>query len=107
MQAIYTGHGHDVEWYDIEKGTWTSLPKAWMYHFRPSMWLDQYNRNLLFMSSFYESNGLEYVDLRECNKWNIVKIKGLEANPLSNMFGINSNVDYTYSTCFLNPHFSS
>ena len=51
------------------------------------MWNDKYNPDLLFVGSFSGQNGLEYIDLREGKRWNIVKIED-KTHSFSNMFGI-------------------
>ena len=73
---IYVGGGYgtrawdEVEFLDLEKDVWTSLPNTNEQHdMYPLLWLED-NNNLLHIMSI-SSNCIEYIDLREGKKWSI------------------------------------
>ena len=100
QQTVYVGGGTKGDWisddyrgvkaYDIMKEEWLDLPETWMKHkYKPIMWNDRHNHNLLFIGSVYQ-NSLEFMDLRENRKsWKIIRdMKYTEG--LSEIFGFKS-----------------
>eukprot|EP01084_Bolivina_argentea_P291591 501149_1 len=96
-QMCYVGGGYAdhisasrfVECYDIKKNVWNVLPKTGLEHdMNPMIWIE--DNNLLHIMSV-QSNGMEYIDLRESKKW-ITSVKNLEQ-----LFNV--KFDYTSVTC--------
>eukprot|EP01084_Bolivina_argentea_P014373 26836_1 len=76
---VYVGGGYSgdsgaavkfVECLDLEKNIWNSLPDTILRHdMNPLMWIEE--NNLLYIMSI-AGNGIEYIDLRENDSWNVI-----------------------------------
>eukprot|EP01084_Bolivina_argentea_P291594 501154_1 len=72
---VYVGGGFNnsgkskqsVEYYDFKKNIWYNMPNTNLQHdMNPMIWIE--NNNLLHIMSV-QSNGIEFIDLRESKKW--------------------------------------
>ena len=104
-QMVFVGGGQKKWWdhkyprgryggmrsYDLMKNEWCTLPNTWNdYEYRPTMWLNESNPNILFIASTKEDS-MEYIDLRQNERhWKVIRSPtyGKYDDSLADMFGL-------------------